>query len=1022
MSSASQPALPQTPQQQHHRQTPTSATSTITNLGGDVGNVSTDERDEEPPAPLETKRQGVRNPACDHCREKKIRCDRVKPMCLNCRTANAECKYSEPQKRPSDVSRNVHRFQEINQRLDRIEASIAALTNAITAFGKSQLAAVAAAPPARDAPCSCGGPSTTASTGESAPKERPYEAYSSPGEYRQSVPGIIATYVQLKGKSFVKSRDIVSAPEPDTSLYMGSSSIATMTAEAELLTQQKLRANEIELNDKKQKDNGDSKNVDEPDTGPLERLAFISKKVSGLIPYYSHTVLRDDALHFERTIPAREDAMDLVDLYFKSTARVYAIFEETSFRRDMERMYDEPQVAFQDKGWMACFNCVLLFGMHARVVNMNLRERTQLDLSNYSRTILSFYNAWAALDDLNVFITPKLRNVQALVSMAICAIEISRPSLSWSLLVQAARSAQALGLHRRTKPASLTKKEIEERKWVFWQIQHWLSTLSLALGRSSMLPEFECDTELPVDNGDPHFQFFLAYIALSKVQAHMYEGLYSAAASKKTDDELNDTIESLLPELEDWWSDFKHLAHPPSNATIVSAASPAWQKSHSNPNPSPISPTSFASPSSTTSSGSSSTKITHWELFQHLNIHFTYHNSLALILRIAKPTMRCHSPSQLLSAARTSLQVALDVIKAHPDLGSSALPLWLFTCHPFISFFVLFSSIIRNPSSPDSTATDLPLMNRLVTYFTALSKRNEGAGRLLALTSAYNNVAASFMKNYQDAKKRKRNRDDDTGPDLELEDDDTATAIDLAAGMLNIEDATLDPSDDFLLGGSAPGNAAMFSFGFSGASNPNIFPGERNTSISPTNSHTPLYHPFPNPNMYSPATGPMGVGVVPGPGPGGSTTSASPALHDFPTAALMRWNGIDPHPHPVPPSMHLPSAPPQHQHHHHHQPPPTRPPPPPPTLQRRHTQPQPPPNHPPPPPPQMIQHQQLLGTTQHQYHQQYDTLDPNVVQQMMQNQGMVNRGHRSGYGGTWNQAPGEEWFGGGGRGPVAEGR
>lgn len=112
-----------------------------------------------------------------------------------------------------------------------------------------------------------------------------------------------------------------------------------------------------------------------------------------------------------------EDLADTIAVYFKTAARWYPIFNEQSFRRDFEKMYDEPQVSIKDGAWVTCFNCVLLFGMHARVVNMTLRERLQLDLSTYSRTILSFYNAWAALDDLEIFITPTVRNIQALVSM-----------------------------------------------------------------------------------------------------------------------------------------------------------------------------------------------------------------------------------------------------------------------------------------------------------------------------------------------------------------------------------------------------------------------------------------------------------------------------------------------------------------------------------------------------------------------------------------------------------------------------
>lgn len=86
-----------------------------------------------------------------------------------------------------------------------------------------------------------------------------------------------------------------------------------MTSEAEMLAQEKLGAKEMALREKKPTSKGKTGDTKGSDTGPLDRLGIISKKVAGLIPHFSHRVLRDDAAHFERSIPSREEANELID-------------------------------------------------------------------------------------------------------------------------------------------------------------------------------------------------------------------------------------------------------------------------------------------------------------------------------------------------------------------------------------------------------------------------------------------------------------------------------------------------------------------------------------------------------------------------------------------------------------------------------------------------------------------------------------------------------------------------------------
>ena len=268
----------------------------------------------------------------------------------------------------------------------------------------------------------------------------------------------------------------------------------------------------------------------------------------------------------------------------------------------------------------------MLFGLYGKVLNLTPASKIQYMARTHHRTMTSFYNAWSALDDLEVFMTPGLHNIQALFTMAITSIEISRPALCWSLLSQAARSAQSLGLHRAKSSSHLPPSLQRERANLFWLIYTWSNCMALTFGRPSALPDYDIDLPLPEA---PHI---LALITLAQIQARIYKNMYSASASPSSS-----TVHTLSSALHDW-------------------------KSHYLPPPLPTHAPPLA-------------------VFAHLQAHFGYYNSLTLLHRSTPPG---------LSAARTSIRLILDTVSSHPALADTGVLLWLFSCYPFTAFFALF--------------------------------------------------------------------------------------------------------------------------------------------------------------------------------------------------------------------------------------------------------------------------------------------------------------------------------------------
>jgi hypothetical protein len=294
--------------------------------------------------------------------------------------------------------------------------------------------------------------------------------------------------------------------------------------------------------------------------------------------------------------------------------------------------------------------------------------------------------------------------------------------LCWSLLSQAARTSQAIGLHRASLPSQyVTKRQLEERKYVFWNVYILDKCLSLSFGRSTCLPDYDCDVELP-DPEDRHPNF-IALIQLAKIHSVIYVRLYSASAAKQNEDEREDAIKHLDVELRGWWNKWSSIfvSQNPGGSTI--------------------------------------------ESFERIELQFSYHSSMALVHRMARPDMASYawSDNLCLENARASIRMINTVVAQNEEIATGGMLLWLFQYYPFTSFFVLFSAIIRNPKARASREVDYGLMKALVAYLAQMQSRNEGAAKLLSIASAFTQVSAQFLKNYPKEVSRpgKRRRGED---------------------------------------------------------------------------------------------------------------------------------------------------------------------------------------------------------------------------------------------------------------------
>jgi hypothetical protein len=131
------------------------------------------------------------------------------------------------------------------------------------------------------------------------------------------------------------------------------------------------------------------------------------------------------------------------------------------------------------------------------------------------------------------------------------------------LMGACAQMAQALGLHRDSHTLKLDPVVREERIKVFWVCYVMDKTISMGIGRSSALHDFDCDAPLPSSNSgyfspliDPlnsHHASFLDNVRLAQITSKVYRKLYSAqAVARHTIDSLADAVGDLDEELMTW--------------------------------------------------------------------------------------------------------------------------------------------------------------------------------------------------------------------------------------------------------------------------------------------------------------------------------------------------------------------------------------------------------------------------------------------------------------------------------------
>ncbi|KAJ5461438.1 uncharacterized protein N7458_002990 [Penicillium daleae] len=181
------------------------------------------------------------------------------------------------------------------------------------------------------------------------------------------------------------------------------------------------------------------------------------------------------------------------------------------------------------------------FGLYGIFVEYGFCEKEPVSRDEYQKYVqVCKDNLETALANLNILMPVNMDSVVALAVGAIHGIEISKPSVSWTLASTAIHMCQTLG-YNRLSSMEHDPLELQHRKQdIFWSVYTIMNLMSLRLGRASVVQA--CDVDIPSPfECFPNMGVWSMVCSLwarqAVIQNDIYTNLYSPAALNQPESE-----------------------------------------------------------------------------------------------------------------------------------------------------------------------------------------------------------------------------------------------------------------------------------------------------------------------------------------------------------------------------------------------------------------------------------------------------------------------------------------------------
>lgn len=192
-------------------------------------------------------------------------------------------------------------------------------------------------------------------------------------------------------------------------------------------------------------------------------------------------------------LPDQQTARVLVDAFFINTHGLLQVFERHHFLEELERCYSDPLST--EPSWLCLLNLVFAIGLTMATPLSGSPEALIIDKlrsEHLDRAEVFYLNAKSLNDPMNGLEDQDFWSVQALLLMSVYMLAKSKRNTAFALVGMAARSAQALGLHREETMVIFGPEEQRARKNLWRSLFVIDRLLSCSLGRPTAISETDC--------------------------------------------------------------------------------------------------------------------------------------------------------------------------------------------------------------------------------------------------------------------------------------------------------------------------------------------------------------------------------------------------------------------------------------------------------------------------------------------------------------------------------------------------
>ncbi|OOF94391.1 hypothetical protein ASPCADRAFT_51840 [Aspergillus carbonarius ITEM 5010] len=437
-------------------------------------------------------------PACNQCRSRKVRCDRIQPECSTCRKSNVACDFSASFKRVNPAKQLLHDFSAVLARLDHVDRTLAQLSQKVDSLS----------PPSTGATLM-----TATGTARSEPANDP-------------------TVEEIATKQVLELGDI------GERLYGYPAALCLFRSSQKLLWTALGGYPHIA-----------------PLRGPVAMAADQPSLRPSLVRHYEIFPFRGKCMELPIAreqgpilLPPLAVLESAVSSYLENINAQVPVWDADSLYVAIQTCYQAPDAAVSST-WAICFNCIVLlvWNLEARVA---LRAKSGVDpWENKGLTALLLANCRKGLVDLQRFSQPTLGSLQALILLTLVAREFFVSAVFEKTCQTACQVARSVGLSRsiETLDHMEDSAQLRTRESLFWALYSLDKQRVFLSGHSCDLYLFDsglqppcCSSEMPAAS-----QLQFASVQMMMIWEEIYLCLYSSRAARFGVDHRRDQIRAL---------------------------------------------------------------------------------------------------------------------------------------------------------------------------------------------------------------------------------------------------------------------------------------------------------------------------------------------------------------------------------------------------------------------------------------------------------------------------------------------